>query len=297
MTDPNKLLEPGDLITVDPKVIPMLDLKAAEKAKALIEKKHQEDQLRRQGQMEEIAEKRGDSSAQAAEVKEEGQVDQAPKVAQGEGQSAAAAESSESGEAQATAAEGGQAAQEKSAEATEAQSEEAQEAKKASPKQENKGPKAKDAELPAGVLPFTLPFFASPFLFIPPYLEVSFATCSAIYLRHPTIVPVTSQQRAEADTSRGRNSPPSPPYRTDIPSPYPAGGDMFSMAWEHYARDAPRTRGDLRRLKVEAAVGRSGFESARAKDAYKTLRAIRRGKASLIPSSQGSSSSGTSARL
>ena len=48
-------------------------------------------------------------------------------------------------------------------------------------------PKEPSDALPAGVLPFHLPPFAAPFLFIPPYLDVSFRTCSAIYLRHPTL--------------------------------------------------------------------------------------------------------------
>ena len=36
---------------------------------------------------------------------------------------------------------------------------------------------------------FHLPPYASPFLFLPAYLEVSYQTCSFIYVRHPTARP------------------------------------------------------------------------------------------------------------
>lgn len=127
----------------------------------------------------------------------------------------------------------------------------------------------KEASLPPGVLPFNLPPYASPFLFIPPYLEPSFLTCSVIYLRHPTITPLRRRDRS------GENS--STSYRTDLPSPYPAGGELFSLAWEHYARNAPRIRSDVRRQRVEARVGRQGMESARQKDEWRKRMAVRRG--------------------
>lgn len=140
--------------------------------------------------------------------------------------------------------------------------------------------KAKEVLAP-GVLPFNLPPFAAPFLFIPPFLEVSFNTCSAIYLRHPTITPVKTQPSSSsqnASSSAGRRgSVPSVAYKTDMPSPYPAGGELYSLAWEHYIKNAPRTRSDLRRLQLDAKVGRDGFKSARAKDQYKKIRAVRRG--------------------
>ncbi|PWN37511.1 alpha-L RNA-binding motif-containing protein [Meira miltonrushii] len=119
----------------------------------------------------------------------------------------------------------------------------------------------KDVLLP-GVLPFNLPSFAAPFLFVPPYLEVSFTTCSAVYIRHPTITPAGAGQRVL--------------YNTDIPSPYPATGDMYSLAWEMYARDAPRIRSDVRRLRLEARIGRQGLQTARAKDQWRKVLAIRR---------------------
>lgn len=63
-------------------------------------------------------------------------------------------------------------------------------------------------------LPFRLPAYASPFLFIPPYLEVSFRVCSMVYLRHPTCGP-------------GFN---------EIPTPWNADGEVMRLAWEWYTR-------------------------------------------------------------
>jgi hypothetical protein len=128
-------------------------------------------------------------------------------------------------------------------------------------------------ELAAGVHPFNLPAYAAPFIFIPPYLEVSFTTCSAIYMRHPTVTPVKSMK----ETRKYGEKAPAILYKTDIPSPYPAGGGIFSLAWEHYTKSAPRTRSDLRRLRLEAFTGTEGIKTARAKDAWKKVRAVRRG--------------------
>ncbi|KAG2036186.1 hypothetical protein BDR03DRAFT_993056 [Suillus americanus] len=41
----------------------------------------------------------------------------------------------------------------------------------------------------SSLTPFNLPPYASPFIFIPAYAEVSFPTCSAIYVRHPMARP------------------------------------------------------------------------------------------------------------
>ncbi|KAJ3902515.1 nam9 protein [Lentinula edodes] len=68
--------------------------------------------------------------------------------------------------------------------------------------------------------PFHLPPYASPFLFIPAYLEPNFATCSLIYVRHPTARPGYSE----------------------IPSPYDADGEIVRFAWEWYSRRRPRVR-------------------------------------------------------
>jgi hypothetical protein len=139
------------------------------------------------------------------------------------------------------------------------------------------GPKKPEPLLP-GQFPFNLPAFAAPFLFIPPYLEVSFTTCSAIYMRHPTITPVTVTSSSNASVRRNDSArAPSVAFKSDLPSPYPASGEIFSLAWEHYAKNSPRIRSDLRRLKMDAKVGRNGIQSARAKDEWKKVTAIRRG--------------------
>jgi hypothetical protein len=72
----------------------------------------------------------------------------------------------------------------------------------------------------ANVTPFYLPPYASPWLFIPAYIEVSFSTCSAIYVRHPTARPGYSE----------------------IPTPYDADGALVRYAWEWYVQRRPRMR-------------------------------------------------------
>lgn len=73
---------------------------------------------------------------------------------------------------------------------------------------------------PTAITPFHLPEFASPFLFVPAYIEVSYLTCSAIYVRHPTARPGYSE----------------------IPTPYEADGEIVRLAWEWYQRVRPRVR-------------------------------------------------------
>lgn len=68
--------------------------------------------------------------------------------------------------------------------------------------------------------PFKFPDYAAPFLFLPAYIEANFATCSAIYVRHPTARPGYSE----------------------VPSPYDAGGEVMRFAWEWYAKNRPRER-------------------------------------------------------
>ena len=68
--------------------------------------------------------------------------------------------------------------------------------------------------------PFFLPQYASPWLYIPAYIEVSFATCSAVYVRHPTARPGYSE----------------------IPTPYDADGALIRYAWEWYVKRRPRMR-------------------------------------------------------
>ena len=71
-----------------------------------------------------------------------------------------------------------------------------------------------------GLTPFNLPAYAAPFIFIPAYLEVSFATCSVVYVRHPTARPGYSE----------------------IPTPYDADGEVVRLAWEWYSKVRPRNR-------------------------------------------------------
>ncbi|KAI6032648.1 hypothetical protein F5J12DRAFT_179911 [Pisolithus orientalis] len=68
--------------------------------------------------------------------------------------------------------------------------------------------------------PFNLPPYASPFIFLPAYAEVSFPTCSAVYVRHPTARPGYSE----------------------IPTPYDADGEIVRLAWEWYSKRRPRNR-------------------------------------------------------
>ncbi|KIY52169.1 alpha-L RNA-binding motif-containing protein [Fistulina hepatica ATCC 64428] len=72
--------------------------------------------------------------------------------------------------------------------------------------------------------PFWLPHYASPHIFIPAYIEPNFATCSAIYVRHPTA---------------------SPGY-SEIPTPYEADGAVMRYAWEWYVKRRTRIRSKRR---------------------------------------------------
>lgn len=224
-SNPNQLLQPGDLVNVEPEAVPMLSKELANKAN----KQKVNDVV--------SGESEATEAAQAAEEE--------------------AAETKESNSDEATSAD--------SAEAT-TSSESASSESTTQSQPSDKG-KSREKTLAPGVLPFTLPDYAAPFLFIPPYLEVSFTTCSTIYVRHPTIVPSRT-------TSDGKTRW---TFRTDLPSPYPAGGELYSMAWEHYTRNAPRTRADARRVKLEAEVGRNGFDTMRAKDQNMKRSALRRG--------------------
>ncbi|GAA5960874.1 hypothetical protein JCM8115_000184 [Rhodotorula mucilaginosa] len=80
------------------------------------------------------------------------------------------------------------------------------------PESESSTPPPPSPSAGARPLPFHLPDYAAPFLFIPPYIEPSFQTCSAVYLRHPTARPGVSE----------------------IPSPYEADGEVMRLAWEYY---------------------------------------------------------------
>jgi hypothetical protein len=76
------------------------------------------------------------------------------------------------------------------------------------------------SKAPKKPTPFFLPQYASPWLYIPAYIEVSFLTCSAVYVRHPTARPGYSE----------------------IPTPYDADGAVIRYAWEWYVKRMPRMR-------------------------------------------------------
>jgi hypothetical protein len=78
----------------------------------------------------------------------------------------------------------------------------------------------KTASQGPSLTPFNLPQYASPFIFIPAYAEVSFPTCSAIYVRHSTARPGYSE----------------------IPTPYDGDGEVIRLAWGWYSKVCPRTR-------------------------------------------------------
>ena len=67
---------------------------------------------------------------------------------------------------------------------------------------------------------FRLPYYAQAHIFVPAYILPNYLTCSAVYVRHPT---------ARANYS-------------EVPSPFDAGGELTSLAWEWYTKKAPRMR-------------------------------------------------------
>lgn len=89
-----------------------------------------------------------------------------------------------------------------------------------------------------GLTPFALPRYASPWLFIPAYIEPSFLTCSAIYVRHPTARPGYSE----------------------IPTPYDADGALMRYAWEWYVQRRPRLRSQSQfsRMPEDRALAQRG---------------------------------------
>lgn len=89
-----------------------------------------------------------------------------------------------------------------------------------------------------GLTPFYLPHFASPWLFIPAYIEPCFTTCSAIYVRHPTARPGYSE----------------------IPTPYDADGEVVRFAWEWYVERRPRIRTDTQRARMPEDRARAQME-------------------------------------
>lgn len=78
----------------------------------------------------------------------------------------------------------------------------------------------RSARVKSDLTPFHPPPYSAPFMFIPAYLEVSFPSCSAIYLRDPTARPGYSE----------------------VPTPFDADGEIVRLAWEWYSRTRPRVR-------------------------------------------------------
>jgi hypothetical protein len=85
--------------------------------------------------------------------------------------------------------------------------------------------KSKALDMALGKPTFRLPDYAAPWIFIPAYLETSFSTCSAIYVRHPMAREGYSE----------------------LPTPYDADGEVVRLAWEWYNQVRPRTRGRIQR--------------------------------------------------
>ncbi|KZT02916.1 uncharacterized protein LAESUDRAFT_791048 [Laetiporus sulphureus 93-53] len=110
--------------------------------------------------------------------------------------------------------------------ATSTTASDAQDASECRAKEEPKSPKPKRK---SDLTPFHLPPYASPSIFIHAYIEPSFATCSAVYLCHPTALPGYSE----------------------IPTPYDADGELVRAAWEWYSHVRPCMR-SKRQLSLDA---------------------------------------------
>lgn len=195
-TDPNIVLKPGDIFSVDPKE--MYLLRPSDKPYQI-----QSSSSTGEEASEEINASEVEAASEAETV-----ADPAENSQGGASNTTAETETASSTEGNSEAA----ASTEASAESTSAPSETSTKPAKA-----KKAPKAKK-EVPG--LPFDLPDYSAPFLFIPAYLEVSFPTCSAIYVRHPTARPGYSE----------------------IPTPYDADGEVMRLGWEYYKGVGRRRR-------------------------------------------------------
>lgn len=262
------MLKPGDLISVQPDAVPMLSKEAQKAAEMRLASGLASGAVKTNGETDGISEE-GAVEAPTSEATSEVEQQEASTSLAGK------VEAAELGEA--TPDKDSEIVSERASGDGESSTKPSDTSTAADSAIRSKQRIAAETEtLAPGVFPFNLPPFATPFLFIPPYLEVSFVTCSAIYMRHPTITPAKSTpSRPGRFDSAGSASIIA--YKTDIPSPYPAGGDLFPLAWEHYTKTAPRTRSDMRRLRLQAKMGREGMKTARAQDQWKKVRAIRRG--------------------
>lgn len=262
VTNPGLLLEPGDLVQVAPSRIPFL--------------RYTEKQLQKLKGKEQAADEvyeEFEETSQEKEVEEEAKAE------------AAADEAGKSSEDQEAAAQA--ASSEMEAVREELKEEKLEKAEK----EADRKVKAEKDPLPKGVRPFTPVPFAASFLFVPPHLEVSWATCSVIFMRYPTIMARKEVARRPGSGFRNRTttgrqgaresllgssevSSKNIKYETDIGSPFPAAGDIYKLSWEWYQSNAPRMRGQLRRVRLMGKAARHGLVSSRADEAFHLTRAL-----------------------
>ena len=239
MTNPGVLLEPGDIFTVNPKEMYL---------------------LRKDNQPFAKQQPKSEASATEPEAAEE-----SAEAAMSEETSAEAISTEASSESSTT-----EASTEASSSSTEASTSTAETpSKPASPAK-----KPRSSTLPGQ--PFSLPDYAAPFIFIPAYLEVSFSTCSSIYVRDPTARPGYSE----------------------IASPYDADGELMRFGWEYYKGVGRRRRGTEdwgegnrtghdAKAKVEKSTGAAYDDKGKRiwtkdweeyKDQKRLMRGVRQGK-------------------
>ncbi|KAK9896352.1 alpha-L RNA-binding motif-containing protein [Cystobasidium minutum MCA 4210] len=212
-TDPNILLQPGDIFSLDPKEMYLLRTSNKPYQDQTQTSKKSEEESSEEGSETAAAEATSEAETQAAPAEETSNEASTSETtaATPETSEAATVESSEAGSSSA----GDNA--DKPADVTAST-----DASAATPAPTTKSSQKKPKEKkPVPGLPFELPDYAAPFLFIPAYLEVSFPTCSAIYVRHPTARPGISE----------------------IPTPYDADGEVMRLGWEFYKGVGRRRRG------------------------------------------------------
>ncbi|WOO81342.1 37S ribosomal protein S4-like, mitochondrial [Vanrija pseudolonga] len=171
VTNANTLLEPGDLFTINPEVVPFIQRpKAAEVEAAEQVEEAEEAEAVEEAEAEVAAEKKEGEAAEAgAEV-----------AAEKEGE----VEDAESAEAEAE---------------VEAAEPEAH-VSKPKPKPKSYTPPNVTEDVVGGTY-FKLPDYAQPSIFVPAYILPSFLTCSGVYVRHPTARPAYSEIPSPYDAS------------------------------------------------------------------------------------------------
>lgn len=191
-SNPNTLLNPGDIFTVDPSAIPFLRPAPAADTTPLSEGESSD------AVAETVEAEAAESGAPADTTDTTKPVESAESAGSAESASSEPAESAETSES------GSGSTADTPSTST-------------SPSPSPSAP----APSPAPTSHFTLPPYAAPHIFVPAYLLPSYLTCSAVYVRHPTARPGYSE----------------------IPSPFDAGGELMSLGWEWFSKNAPRMRG------------------------------------------------------